>query len=254
MAKKLSLPDLYVQEYSKYKELYLKGTTRTSGVTDSWESTSSSTTYNYTNGEEELITLLYDVISNYLLEADNVSRVDSDVLDYMLFQSEMSSSDISSVEANPTLMSIINNSNIGSFVVPAGAVMPFAMSSAPDGWLECDGSAVSRSTYSTLFAQIGDDYGAGDGSTTFNLPDLRGEFIRGFDNGRGVDSGRSIGSSQDGTRFRTGNGTSSLNSDGEDTSTTTEYCLAGSGSVQVTTTYERVRPRNIAMMYCIKVA
>ena len=54
-----------------------------------------------------------------------------------------------------------------------GFVMPFAGSTAPKGWLICDGSAVSRTTYSNLYSAIGITYGSGDGSTTFNLPDLR---------------------------------------------------------------------------------
>lgn len=83
-----------------------------------------------------------------------------------------------------------------TLVVPAGAIIPFAMGTAPSGWLVCNGAAVSRTTYSALFAAIGTTYGAGNGSTTFNLPDLRGEFIRGLDNGRGVDSGRTLGSTQ----------------------------------------------------------
>lgn len=58
--------------------------------------------------------------------------------------------------------------------IPTGTVSQFAGSSAPTGWLICDGSAISRTTYSTLFAVIGTAYGSGDGSTTFNLPDLRG--------------------------------------------------------------------------------
>lgn len=64
------------------------------------------------------------------------------------------------------------------------------------GWLVADGAAVSRTTYAALFAAIGTTYGSGDGSTTFNLPDLRGEFLRGLDNGRGVDAGRTLGSAQ----------------------------------------------------------
>jgi microcystin-dependent protein len=66
-----------------------------------------------------------------------------------------------------------------SRLVPAGAIMPFAMSTAPSGWLAADGAAVSRSTYSALFAAVGTTHGAGNGSTTFNLPDLRGIFVRG---------------------------------------------------------------------------
>lgn len=79
---------------------------------------------------------------------------------------------------------------------PVGTVAYRAASAVPAGWLECNGSAVSRTTYSDLFNIIGTTFGVGNGSTTFNLPDLRGEFIRGFDNGRGVDSGRAFGSSQ----------------------------------------------------------
>ena len=79
---------------------------------------------------------------------------------------------------------------------PAGAVMHFAQSTAPQGWLKANGTAVSRTTYANLFAAIGTTFGEGDGSTTFNLPDLRGEFVRGWDEGRGADDGRTFGSSQ----------------------------------------------------------
>ncbi|MCU5775137.1 phage tail protein [Erwiniaceae bacterium BAC15a-03b] len=79
-----------------------------------------------------------------------------------------------------------------------GAVMPFAMNVAPTGWLACNSDAVSRITYARLFARIGTLYGAGDGLTTFNLPDMRGEFVRGGDGGRGVDTGRVFGSAQEG--------------------------------------------------------
>ncbi len=68
-----------------------------------------------------------------------------------------------------------------------GSVVAFAMSTPPTGWLECDGSEVSRATYAELFGRIGETYGAGDGSSTFLLPDLRGEFIRGWDHGAGND-------------------------------------------------------------------
>jgi microcystin-dependent protein len=62
---------------------------------------------------------------------------------------------------------------------PTGAVMAFAMNSVPTGWLAANGAAVSRATYATLFAAIGTTHGSGNGSTTFNLPDLRGIFVRG---------------------------------------------------------------------------
>ena len=80
--------------------------------------------------------------------------------------------------------------------VPAGTVVHVAMSSAPTGYLKCNGAAVSRTTYAALFAAIGTTFGTGDGSTTFNLPELRGEFIRGLDDSRGVDAARALGSAQ----------------------------------------------------------
>lgn len=86
--------------------------------------------------------------------------------------------------------------NLVSGGVPSGAVFYFAANTAPTGYLAANGAAVSRATYSALFAVVGTTYGAGDGSTTFNLPDLRGQFLRGVDNGRGVDPARAIGTSQ----------------------------------------------------------
>ena len=80
--------------------------------------------------------------------------------------------------------------------VPAGSVFSFATSTVPTGYLECNGAAVSRSTYASLFSSISTTWGVGDGSSTFNLPDLRGQFVRGWDNSAGVDSGRSFASSQ----------------------------------------------------------
>lgn len=67
--------------------------------------------------------------------------------------------------------------------LPAGSIIPWAGANAPVNWLLCDGSAVSRSTYSSLFAVIGTAYGAGNGTTTFNLPDLRGRIPVGRNGG-----------------------------------------------------------------------
>ncbi len=73
---------------------------------------------------------------------------------------------------------------------PPGLVSAFAgaKTAVPTGWILCDGSAVSRTTYAKLFAVIGTIHGEGDGSTTFNLPDYRGRFLRGVDDGAGRDS------------------------------------------------------------------
>lgn len=81
-------------------------------------------------------------------------------------------------------------------MVPSGTVLYFAGQTAPAGWLKANGAAVSRTAYAALFAAIGTTYGVGDGRNTFNLPDLRGEFIRGWDDGRGVDTPRPMGSAQ----------------------------------------------------------
>ena len=136
---------------------------------------------------------------------------------------------------------------------PAGSISAFAGLTAPAGYLLCDGSQVSRTTYSDLYAVVGDTFGAGDGTTTFNLPDLRGEFIRGFDGGRGADSGRVFGSFQadeikshahtgvagdagsDPTRI--GGGNRSVDSD--------TYTTNSVGGVET-------RPRNVALNYIIK--
>lgn len=64
-------------------------------------------------------------------------------------------------------------------ICPTGTVFPFAGTTAPNGWLLCNGSAISRTVYSQLFAVLGSANGSGDGSTTFNIPDYRGRFLRG---------------------------------------------------------------------------
>jgi microcystin-dependent protein len=64
-------------------------------------------------------------------------------------------------------------------LAPPGVVLPYAGSAAPSSWLLCDGSAVSRTTYADLFAAISTAFGTGDGSTTFNLPDMKGRIPAG---------------------------------------------------------------------------
>ena len=155
---------------------------------------------------------------------------------------------------------------------PTGMVIWVAMSSAPTGFIKANGAAVSRTTYSALFAAIGTTFGSGDGSTTFNVPDLRGEFIRGWDDGRGVDSGRSFGSSQvDSTAlpnagFTTntaGNHNHSYNTNqgtgggqgggGADTGSRGDSTgHAGSHSHSITGGDPETRPRNVALLACIK--
>ena len=85
---------------------------------------------------------------------------------------------------------------LGDIFAPTGSVVAMATRVVPEGYLECNGNTVSRTTYSKLFSVIGTTFGAGDGVSTFNLPDLRGQFVRGFDSGSGVDASRQFGSKQ----------------------------------------------------------
>ena len=106
--------------------------------------------------------------------------------------------------------SALGSQSIALLQLPSGMLIDFAGTVEPVGWLMCDGRAVSRTTFSSLFASIGTAYGVGDGSTTFNLPDFRGRFARYNDNmgtAQGAasrDTGRVHGSSQtDGNKSHT---------------------------------------------------
>lgn len=145
-----------------------------------------------------------------------------------------------------------------------GQVGFFAMTTPPAGWLKADGTAVSRTTYANLFSAIGTTYGIGNGTSTFNLPDLRGEFVRALDDGRNVDAGRVLGSSQaaympqiprDGWGTygsRLGSATAGRLIVGSGESEAVEYLesLRAAGGDQTLT--GDIRPRNVALLACIK--
>lgn len=141
--------------------------------------------------------------------------------------------------------------------IPPGVILMYGAPTAPTGWLECDGSAVSRTTYSSLFAVIGTTFGVGDGSTTFNLPDLRGEFIRGWDHGRGVDSGRELGEGQ-GDAFKShshdyhGVGDYIGGVRNLFTKIGSERAHARRDDLLYATGGTETRPRNVALMFIIK--
>ena len=141
---------------------------------------------------------------------------------------------------------------------PAGTVAYIAGSAAPAGWLKANGAAVSRTTYAPLFAAIGTRYGAGDGSSTFNLPDLRGEFIRGWDDGRGVDVGRAIGSHQlDALQQHTHTIATRAQNNGGNAVARGEGGSWGAPSTEQVNTDARTaaetRPRNVALLAIIKI-
>lgn len=138
--------------------------------------------------------------------------------------------------------------------VAPGIVASFPASSPPEGWLKANGAAISRATYAALFAAVGVAFGAGDGTTTFNVPDLRGEFVRGLDDSRGVDSGRVLGSTQ-GDAFKAHNhgvpaggiNTGSVRLEG-----TTAGRNVTATQLSDSTGGAETRPRNIALLACIK--
>lgn len=151
-----------------------------------------------------------------------------------------------------------------------GSVSAFATSTVPTGWLECNGAEVSRTTYANLFARIGTTFGTGNGSTTFNIPNLQGEFIRGWDNGRGIDTSRAFASFQQdafqghwhrtiydnwdrppGSPQNAGSG-STHNLDNRDDENAVHDPIAD-GVNGAPRTASETRPRNVALMYCIKV-
>jgi phage-related tail fiber protein len=150
-----------------------------------------------------------------------------------------------------------------------GAVAFFGLNTAPAGWLKANGALVSRTTYASLFAVIGTTYGAGDSSTTFALPDMRGEFPRGWDDGRAVDSGRAFGTAQTdafrnhnhsiksaigSSAFGANDGFTRGSSDFDGSFRTGDAYVGGSsvyGSGTLVTASE-TRPRNVALLACIK--
>ncbi len=151
------------------------------------------------------------------------------------------------------MLTISGTSGVPPTALPflVGQVCFFAMETAPSGFLVCDGASVSRTVYAELFDAMGTLHGAGNGTTTFNLPDLRGEFIRGLDLGRGIDAGRILGSYQaDELRshnhtFNFPNITNNSGGGGIDD--------AGGGGAVYNTNYSggsETRPRNVALLPC----
>ncbi|HHA2409308.1 TPA: phage tail protein [Stenotrophomonas maltophilia] len=157
-------------------------------------------------------------------------------------------------------------------LLPAGMVAHFPTAIPPAGWLRCNGADVSRTTYAELFAVIGTLFGSAN-DLTFRLPDLRGEFLRGWDDGRGADAGRALGSQQAATEVMSTWG----NSPGGASINNFQYSIADFGAQTTNADSSRqisnlptgllsrgnssngggvtligVRPRNLALLACIK--
>lgn len=131
-----------------------------------------------------------------------------------------------------------------------GQIIWIAGENAPAGTLKANRAAVSRTTYANLFSAIGTRYGAGNGTTTFNLPDMRGEFPRGWDDGRGVDVGRLLGSYQS-DELRSHNHLSLGYSGGSLTGIGNTDNDNSNNQPTSFTGGNETRPRNIALLACI---
>lgn len=157
--------------------------------------------------------------------------------------------------------------NFAEVTPPTGTIFIYASETVPDGYLECNGAAISRKSFTSLFRVIGTAFGSGDGVDTFNTPDLRGRFIRGWDHGAGNDPDTATRSA-----IKTGGAqqdhVGSLESDqiGSHVHTVpfSAQNLAGGGlsinSVNGASTVNtgatggnETRPKNVNLMYIIKV-
>ena len=268
------------EDQARYKVIVLKGTISTNinvfipnvekvyfiqathtGGTVTFKPTASATSVALTNGTKKIVytngTDIYDMVNvdltPYMSKANNLS----DLADAAISRTNLGLG--TAATTNSTDYAPANS------VTPSGAVLIFAMTTPPTGWLECDGSAVSRTTYASLFAAIGTTWGSGGGSSTFNLPDFRGEFLRGWDHGKGTDSGRAHASSQ--TDAMQGHvhtitipqslGGSGAAATGATNNTSAPLSWTSSSPLTdgvngAPRTAAETRPRNIAVMYCIK--
>ena len=178
----------------------------------------------------------------------------------------------SSVTANAIADGAVTQAKTNDSLIPSGAIMAFAMNGAPTGWLAANGTAVSRTTYSNLFSTIGTTYGAGDGSTTFNLPNLSGIFVRGSGSQTigGVSYSRSFSTNQNdalqnitgtvgefdaafGTTVATGAFTTTQTTKTTGGGGAGKYLTANFDASRVARTSTETRPANIALLYCIKI-
>jgi microcystin-dependent protein len=222
------------------------------------------TTYTFTATDTITSTKMNNIIDQTTMTGDAILGTTLEVADGKLkIRSQgITSNEFSSgaVNTNAIADGAVTQAKASNMLLPAGVVSSFAGLAAgiPTGWLYCDGQAVSRTTYSALFAMISTIYGAGNGSTTFNVPDLRGAFIRGWDSERGLDPSRAFGSYQDDSfashthtvTAGQASGTSSGCGNGE------AFQRAGDSSCGTSTTSAtgstETRPKNYAMDYCIK--
>ena len=155
----------------------------------------------------------------------------------------------------------ITDSSGGYLSHPPGTIIFHSASTAPSGYIKANGAIISRSAYSALFNTLGTTYGAGDGSTTFQIPDMRGQFPRGFDDGAGVDSGRTFGTSQSDAIVSHSHPISvpTVGSSGGDDASVPRWSAktsivyaAPTANTSNNSGSTETRPKNIALLACIK--
>lgn len=204
----------------------------------------------------------------------------ADVTNGRVFVSGLMAGLLSGLTANtqyylsPTTPGALTSVNPGAYAVPvcigrsatdifvrvgtagdnnAGEVTMFARNTAPTGYIKANGAAISRTTYAALFAAIGTTFGPGDGSTTFNVPDGRAEFLRGWDDGRGVDTGRVFGSAQGfAMQAHTHTTPQGLQGGGAFAYQGGINGLSTTSGAASGTTATETRPRNLALLACIR--
>lgn len=160
---------------------------------------------------------------------------------------------------------LINNVlNLVTTVSLTGQIAFFPMNSPPTGWLKSNGAVLTRASYTALFGVLGTAYNTGgETGAQFRIPDLRGEFIRFADDGAGIDVGRSVGTKQAGTRhpWIEGNGNLPLQAvnvtpdfyDGTGPTVPRQYSSTTPTFNGNITQYYLARPRNVALLGCIRV-
>ena len=229
-------------------------------------------------GANVLTPAAYAALTSLIANGFSAGVAPSQHLNTVWRQSSFVSAAIAQLVANANI-NAVDDGNLTTFVnnlvIALGAAAPgmiqyFATGTPPAGFLKANGAQVSRTTYANLFAVTGTLYGAGNGTTTFHLPDLRGEFLRGWDDGRLVDGGRAIGSGQLATTITNylktdsiAGSTSALalefvGNDGQGVASVTpqaDYYMVAASAVNGGASYsvtKTTRPRNVALLACIK--
>lgn len=174
---------------TNYLQVYVNGVLQEQGATADYQASDDTNTMTFNAGVEDTdkVTLLVVSVDLYNpawgIVTDDIVPDTTDTHDIgsdtKRFKDGYFEGDVD-IDGN---VDVEGTLTAGVGTMPTGTILPYAGSSAPTGYLLCDDSAVSRATYSALFAVIGTNYGVGDGSTTFNVPDLRGNVPVGKDAG-----------------------------------------------------------------------